>query len=87
MTPRVTLILKRAFSLLAEKIATTWRWEFREGECIWSAQSHFRRLSKIILLTKTTFVLEMAARKQVNERHHCIGLIAPALLFLVAIKT
>ena len=32
MTPRVTLILKRAFSPLFEKIATTWRWEFRERE-------------------------------------------------------
>ena len=30
MTPRVTLILKRAFSPLAERIATTWRREFRE---------------------------------------------------------
>ena len=30
MTPRVTLILKRAFSPLSEKIATTWRWEFKE---------------------------------------------------------
>ena len=32
MTPRVTLILKRAFSPLAERIATTWRREFRERE-------------------------------------------------------
>ena len=30
MTPRVTLILKRASSPLAESIATTWRREFRE---------------------------------------------------------
>ena len=37
MTPRVTLILKRAFSPLAEKIATTWQWEFRERE---SAYGH-----------------------------------------------
>ena len=32
MTPRVTLILKRASSPLVEKIATTWRREFRERE-------------------------------------------------------
>ena len=32
MTPRVTLILKQAFSPLAERIATTWRREFRERE-------------------------------------------------------
>ena len=32
MTPRVTLILKRASSPLAERIATTWRREFRERE-------------------------------------------------------
>ena len=32
MTPRLTLILKRAFSPLAERIATTWRREFRERE-------------------------------------------------------
>ena len=32
MTPRVTLILKRASSPLAGKIATTWRREFRERE-------------------------------------------------------
>ena len=30
MTPRVILILKQAFSPLAERIATTWRREFRE---------------------------------------------------------
>ena len=30
MTPRVTLILKRAYSPLVEKIAATWRREFRE---------------------------------------------------------
>ena len=31
--------------------------------------SHFRRLSEIILLTKTTSVLEMTATIQINERH------------------
>ena len=31
MTPRVTLILKRAPSTLAKKIATAWPWEFRES--------------------------------------------------------
>ena len=36
-TPRVTLILKQAFSPLAERIATTWRREFRERE---STQAH-----------------------------------------------
>ena len=32
MSPRVTLILKRAYSPLVEKIATTWQREFRERE-------------------------------------------------------
>ena len=32
MTPRVTLILKRAYSPLAEKTASTWRLELRERE-------------------------------------------------------
>ena len=32
MTPRVTLILKQTFSPLTERIAKTWRWEFRERE-------------------------------------------------------
>ena len=44
--------------------------------------SHFRRLCKNILLTKTTSVLEMATTIQINERQ-----LAPARLRLVAIKT
>ena len=39
MTPRVILILKQAFSPLAEKIATTWRWELRERERVNAAMT------------------------------------------------
>ena len=58
--------------------------------------SHFRRMSKIILLTKTTSVLEMTATIQINARHQSwqpqfnftnVIKPAPARLNLLAIKT
>ena len=48
MSPRVTLILKRASSPLAEKIATTWRLELREREREYTGARRVDRSSRRI---------------------------------------